>query len=107
MDAERRSRPTAGGPCPKCGANIAFDTIVCTSCAAWRPHRGRSRPRKSVPAGGRTVHERRAWLRVALLVGSLGAAAAVAHATRVLSAARPAAPPAAASSVAPPPAPTR
>jgi hypothetical protein len=88
MDSARKPNPAVGGPCPKCGANVAYDTIVCTSCAAWRPHRGRSRPRRA-PADGRQVRERRAWLRVALLVGSLTAAAAVAHATRVLSAARP------------------
>ena len=93
MDSARKPHPAVGGPCPKCGANIAYDTIVCTACAAWRPHRGRSRPRRA-PADGRHVRERRTWLRVALLVGSLTAAAAVAHATRVLSAARPAAPPA-------------
>ena len=94
MDSARKPNPAVGGPCPKCGANVAYDTIVCTSCAAWRPHRGRSRPRRAAP-DGRNVRERRTWLRVALLVGSLSAAAAVAHATRVLSAARPTAPPAA------------
>jgi hypothetical protein len=88
MDSARKPNSAAGGPCPKCGANIGYDTIVCTSCAAWRPHRGRSRPRRA-PVDGRHVRERRAWLRVALLVGSLTAAAAFAHATRVLSAARP------------------
>ena len=91
MDSARKPNLAAGGPCPKCGANIAYDTIVCTSCAAWRPHRGRSRPRRA-PADARQSRERRAWLRAALLVGSLTAAAAVAHATRVLSAARPTAP---------------
>jgi hypothetical protein len=91
MDSARKPNLAAGGPCPKCGANIAYDTIVCTSCAAWRPHRGRSRPRHAA-ADVRRSRGRRAWLRVALLVGSLTAAAAVAHATRVLSAARPTAP---------------
>jgi hypothetical protein len=91
MDSARKPNLAAGGPCPKCGANIAYDTIVCTSCAAWRPHRGRSRPHRAA-ADVRRSRGRRAWLRVALLVGSLTAAAAVAHATRVLSAARPTAP---------------
>jgi hypothetical protein len=91
MDSVRKPNLAAAGPCPKCGANIAYSTIVCTSCAAWRPHRGRSRPRRAA-ADVRQSHERRTWVRVALLVGSLTAAAAVAHATRVLSAARPTAP---------------